>query len=142
MTQLYELNGVNVKAEAEKHEITSSQETWKSDPDKCCAINKVEPLEVLKDDHRIWVSGLMKWQSDHRSSLDFFENAGAITKFYPLLDITSDGREEWIKEHHLPFHPLISKGYFSIGCTHCTVPGKDRDGRWNNSPKTECGLHL
>ncbi|MFT6210811.1 MAG: phosphoadenosine phosphosulfate reductase [Bacteroidia bacterium] len=60
MTQLYELNGVNVKAEAEKHEITSSQETWKSDPDKCCAINKVEPLEVLKDDHRIWVSGLMK----------------------------------------------------------------------------------
>ena len=51
-------------------------------------------------------------------------------------------RENFIKDHHLPFHPLISKGYFSIGCKHCTVPGKGREGRWNNSPKTECGLHL
>ncbi|NDD36140.1 MAG: phosphoadenylyl-sulfate reductase, partial [Flavobacteriia bacterium] len=45
-------------------------------------------------------------------------------------------------DHLLPFHPLQSKGYFSIGCTHCTKPGKGRKGRWNNSPKTECGLHL
>ena len=51
-------------------------------------------------------------------------------------------KENFIKDHHLPFHPLISKGYFSIGCEHCTVPGKGREGRWNNSPKTECGLHL
>ena len=46
------------------------------------------------------------------------------------------------KENKLPFHPLVAKGYSSIGCKHCTVPGKDRDGRWNNNPKTECGLHL
>ena len=51
-------------------------------------------------------------------------------------------RDEFIKDHHLPFHPLKSKGYSSIGCFHCTVPGDDRHGRWNNSPKTECGLHL
>ena len=142
LTQLYALKVVSVKADSEKHAFTSQKQLWTTDPDKCCAINKVEPLDALKDNHRIWVSGLMKWQSDQRASLDFFESAGAITKFYPLLDITSDGREEWIKDHHLPFHPLISKGYFSIGCTNCTVPGKGREGRWNNSPKTECGLHL
>ena len=63
-------------------------------------------------------------------------------KFYPLLDIDYLERDKFIKDHHLPFHPLKSKGYSSVGCTHCTVPSDDRSGRWNNSPKTECGLHL
>ncbi len=85
----------------------------------------------------------MKWQSDHRDTLDIFELRGEILKFYPLLDITKERRDAYIKEHNLPFHPLVSKGYNSIGCKHCTVPGgDDRSGRWNNNPKTECGLHL
>ena len=84
----------------------------------------------------------MSWQSDHRATLDIFEQRGEILKFYPLLDVTSEEREAFIKDHKLPFHPLIEEGYSSIGCTHCTVPGSDRNGRWNNSPKTECGLHL
>ena len=57
-------------------------------------------------------------------------------------DLNTMTREEYIKKHYLPFHPLVAKGYHSIGCKHCTVPGKGREGRWNNSPKTECGLHL
>ena len=56
--------------------------------------------------------------------------------------MTKEERETYIREHKLPFHPLVSKGYSSIGCTHCTVPGNGRSGRWNNHPKTECGLHL
>jgi len=74
--------------------------------------------------------------------LDIFEERGGVLKFYPLLDVTREQREAYIKDHLLPFHPLQSKGYYSIGCTHCTQPGKGREGRWNNSPKTECGLHL
>ena len=66
----------------------------------------------------------MRWQSDNRSTLDVFEERNGMIKFYPLLDVTQDERENFIKDHHLPFHPLISKGYFSIGCKHCTVPGK------------------
>ena len=102
----------------------------------------MEPLEKIKESYKVWVSGLMRWQSDNRSTLDVFEERNGMIKFYPLLDVTQDERENFIKDHHLPFHPLISKGYFSIGCKHCTVPGKGREGRWNNSPKTECGLHL
>ena len=84
----------------------------------------------------------MRWQTEHRSSLDIFEERNGIIKFYPLIDITREERDDYIKTHDLPFHPLVAKGFMSIGCTHCTVPGQDRSGRWNNSPKTECGLHL
>jgi len=142
LTQLYDLNVKSIGAEKFKHEFTIKDETWTKDPNYCCTINKVEPLTVLKENHNVWVSGLMAWQSDHRSSLDIFEERNGILKFYPLVDISRDERESFIHDHHLPFHPLISKGYLSIGCTHCTVPGKGREGRWNNNPKTECGLHL
>jgi phosphoadenosine phosphosulfate reductase len=142
LTQLYDLNVENVQAENFKHEFTVKDETWKKDPNYCCTLNKVEPLSALKETHTLWVSGLMSWQSDHRTSLDIFEQRNGILKFYPLLDLTRDERESFIHDHHLPFHPLISKGYLSIGCSHCTTPGKGRDGRWNNNPKTECGLHL
>lgn len=142
LTQLYDLKVVNIKAENKKHALTKETEMWKVQPNRCCHINKVEPLNAIKADYKVWVSGLMQWQSDYRSTLDIFEGRDEILKFYPLLDIDFIGRDEFIKEHHLPFHPLKSKGYSSVGCTHCTVPGEDRSGRWNNSPKTECGLHL
>ena len=142
LTKVDGLKTREVRAEDWKHEFTTSDETWSKDPDYCCTINKVEPLEKLKDEHEVWVSGLMHWQSDRRKTLDIFEDRGGVIKFYPLLDVTIEQREAYIKDHLLPFHPLQSKGYFSIGCKHCTQPGGGREGRWNNSPKTECGLHL
>lgn len=142
LTKLYSLNVVDIKAEESRHQLTLETEMWKSQPNRCCHYNKVEPLQFIKRDYKIWVSGLMKWQSDFRNSLDIFEPKEEIVKFYPLLDIDFEGRDEFIREHHLPFHPLKSKGYSSIGCSHCTVPGENRTGRWNNNPKTECGLHL
>ena len=142
LTQLYDLNVKEIKALKEDHQLTLDTEMWASDSNKCCQINKVDPLQSIKKDYKVWVSGLMKWQSDFRQSLNYFEDRGGLIKFYPLLDIDFIGRDTFIKEHHLPFHPLKSKGYSSIGCHHCTVPSEDRSGRWNNSPKTECGLHL
>ncbi|MEK9997465.1 MAG: phosphoadenylyl-sulfate reductase, partial [Cryomorphaceae bacterium] len=123
LTKVYGLKTREVRAEAWKHEFTTKDETWTKDPDYCCTINKVEPLEKLKEEHEIWVSGLMSWQSDRRATLDIFEERGGVIKFYPLLDVTREQREAYIKDHLLPFHPLQSKGYFSIGCKHCTQPG-------------------
>ncbi|MGE0560277.1 MAG: phosphoadenylyl-sulfate reductase [Flavobacteriales bacterium] len=142
LTELYHLNVEDVTAEKWEHDFTTKDETWKKDPNLCCSVNKVKPLELIKERFTVWVSGLMEWQSDHRASLNIFEERGGILKFYPLLDITKEQRDEYIKNHQLPFHPLVAKGYSSIGCEHCTVPGDDREGRWNNNPKTECGLHL
>ncbi len=143
LTKQYGLNVTSISALKEEHEFTTKDETWLKNPDFCCSINKVKPLDSIKKNYKVWVSGLMKWQSDHRATLDIFERRGDIIKFYPLLDITKKERDAFIKKHKLPFHPLVAKGYHSIGCKHCTVPGSDdRSGRWNNNPKTECGLHL
>lgn len=138
----YNLNVKSVSAIKEEYEFTLKDETWKKNPDFCCSINKVKPLDRIKQQYSIWMSGLMEWQSDHRASLNIFEQRGNILKFYPLLDISKEDRDVYIEEHQLPFHPLVAKGYHSIGCKHCTVPSEDRNGRWNNNPKTECGLHL
>ncbi|MBT8259165.1 MAG: phosphoadenylyl-sulfate reductase [Bacteroidia bacterium] len=142
LSKTYNLNVKSVRALEEDHAFTSRDETWKKNPDFCCNLNKVKPLNALKQNHLVWASGLMKWQSDHRSTLDIFEWRGDVLKFYPLLDMTKEDRDRTISELDLPYHPLVKKGYHSIGCTHCTVPGEDRSGRWNNNPKTECGLHL
>jgi phosphoadenosine phosphosulfate reductase len=142
LTQRYGLKVASISALKEEHEFTTKDETWTKHPDFCCSINKVKPLDIIKNQYKVWVSGLMEWQSDHRSTLDVFELRGDILKFYPLLDISKQQRDAYIAAHDLPFHPLVAKGYNSIGCKHCTVPGDDRNGRWNNNPKTECGLHL
>ncbi|MCM5664098.1 phosphoadenylyl-sulfate reductase [Galbibacter mesophilus] len=142
LTKLYGLNVESISAVQSEHDFTVKDKTYKKNPEFCCSINKVKPLDAIKKKYSVWVSGLMEWQSDHRATLDIFEMRGEILKFYPLLDLSKEQRDEFIKEHQLPFHPLVAKGYNSIGCKHCTVPGEDRSGRWNNSPKTECGLHL
>lgn len=142
LSEIYGLRVKSVSAIQEEYEFTKNDETWKKNPDFCCSINKVKPLDRIKAHYTVWVSGLMKWQSDYRSTLDIFEYRGEILKFYPLLDVSKEQRDKFISKYDLPFHPLVEKGYHSIGCSHCTKPGEERNGRWNNSPKTECGLHL
>ena len=142
LTDLYGLRVKSISAVKEEHEFTRTDETWSKNPDFCCYINKVKPLDLIKSKYTVWVSGLMEWQSDHRATLDIFEQRGEILKFYPLLDVSKKERDAFIETHQLPFHPLVAKGYHSIGCSHCTVAGDERSGRWNNNPKTECGLHL
>lgn len=90
LAKVYDLDVEEVHADQWKHEFTSTDETWSKDPDYCCTINKVEPLEKLKEQHEVWVSGLMSWQSDHRKTLDIFEERGGVLKFYPLLDVTRE----------------------------------------------------
>jgi phosphoadenosine phosphosulfate reductase len=142
LTELYNLKVEDVHAEEWKFEFTLKDETWKSDPDLCCSINKVEPLDEIKKNFNVWVSGLMRWQTEHRATLDVFEYRGGMIKFYPLIDVSKADREAYIRDHKLPFHPMVAKGYSSVGCTHCTRQGDDRSGRWVDTPKSECGLHL
>lgn len=142
LVQLFKLKVEGLRAEEWKHRFTTEEQTWKHDPDFCCSINKVEPLEAVKPNYHVWVSSLMRWQTEHRANLEIFEVRRGIIKFNPMIDVTREQRDAYIREHQLPFHPLVAKGYSSIGCTHCTVAGDGRSGRWVGKPKTECGLHL
>jgi phosphoadenosine phosphosulfate reductase len=142
LTEKYHLQVVDVKPEEWKNKFTQDDQTWKTDPDLCCSVNKVEPLSSITKNFKVWASGLMKNQNEHRKNLNIFELKGDILRFYPILEVTVEQRNDYIKKHELPFHPLVAEGYNSIGCKHCTVKGAEREGRWVGLAKTECGLHI
>lgn len=132
----------DIVPDSHHHAYSLSEQLWSKDPDLCCSANKVQPLEEVKENYHIWVSSLMRWQTDHRSTLEVFEERRGIIKFNPMIDVSREERDAYIEKHGLPFHPLVAEGYSSIGCTHCTVKGEGRAGRWQGKEKTECGLHL
>ncbi|MCB9233379.1 MAG: phosphoadenylyl-sulfate reductase [Bacteroidia bacterium] len=132
----------SIHPETWKHEFTQTDHTWETDPDLCCSVNKVEPLEAVKPQYQVWVTGLMRFRNEELGVSGVFEEKDGLVKCYPLIDLPKEAVLSWIDLHGLPQHPLLRKGYQSIGCTHCTVPGEGRSGRWAGKVKTECGLHL
>lgn len=142
LVERYHLKVADIKPDRHHHAYSVNERLWESDPDLCCSVNKVNPLEEVKDRYDVWVSSLMGWQTEHRASLEIFEERRGIIKFNPMIDVTREERDAYIREHDLPFHPLVAEGYSSIGCSHCTVKGDGRSGRWQGKAKTECGLHL
>ncbi len=142
LAELLKINVIDVKPEEWKNNFTQQDKTWNSDPDLCCSINKVEPLDKIKPGFQIWVSGLMSSQNAYRESLKIFEEKDGIIKFFPIVDLSEKEAFDYMKKNNLPEHPLLKAGYNSVGCFHCTVAGKGRSGRWINKSKTECGLHL
>ena len=142
LTRLLDLNIVTVTPDYEDHLNTRKQRMWGSNPNKCCEINKVRPLEQVKADYEGWMSGLIGFQNHHRTTLPIIDDKADIIRFYPLIDWNSYLVDEYMVSHGLPQHPLKEQGFDSIGCTHCTARGDGRSGRWSSSSKTECGLHL
>ncbi len=135
------LNVVSVFPEKKQNELTRDEAWWKDHPKMCCTINKIQPLEPIIANHRVWIAGLMAWQTEFRSRLDIFTRQGDIIKFHPFIDISEgDFLYQW-SFNKLPHHPLEKHGYGSVGCSHCTSKGEGRSGRWQSSAQTECGLH-
>jgi phosphoadenosine phosphosulfate reductase len=122
-------------------------ELWKSDPDSCCGLRKVEPMRRALSSVDCWVAGVRRGDSSTRASAPKFgwDKKFNLWKLNPLADWTERDVWNYIREHHLPYNPLHDRGYPSIGCTHCTQPvspgGSPRDGRWAGVAKTECGIN-
>lgn len=121
---------------------------YKSDPDECCFINKVAPLQmVLEYQKDAWVNGIRSDQTQHREQYQVLNthNVHPVKVICPLIHWTQQDIDTYIFENDLPKHPLLEAGYPSIGCKPCTraiVLGEDiRSGRWSGIGKTECGLH-
>lgn len=115
--------------------------------DACCAVRKIEPLERALADFDGWITGRKRYQGSTRTAVEFFEAEGETRiKVNPLAHWGREDLEEYMVENRLPRHPLVAKGYPSIGCAPCTSPvkpGEDpRAGRWRGSDKTECGIHF
>ena len=131
--------GMSLERQAELH----GDALWARDPDACCGIRKVAPLEEALGGVDAWISGLRREQSPTRAEtpkLHWDERHG-LWKANPLADWSERQVWEYIRRHDVPYHELHDRGYASIGCTHCTRPGTGREGRWAGSGKTECGIH-
>ena len=118
---------------------------WASDPSRCCEIRKVLPLAAALEGFDAWISGRKRFQAHTRGALPLFEAEGGRIKVNPLAHWTAVEIRDYLEAFDLPRHPLVAKGYYSIGCIPCTSPvrpGEDpRAGRWRGSSKVECGLH-
>lgn len=119
---------------------------WQKQPDSCCYVRRVAPLQRALEGFDCWITGRKRFHGGLRTGLPVIEAAGRRVKINPVAAWTPDRVRAYFDAHDLPEHPLTGDGYLSIGCMPCTErvpPGGDvRDGRWKDSEKTECGIHL
>ena len=133
-------------SETERKILDPKNMLWKTDPDACCDMRKVRPLEPALEGFDAWITGRKRFHGGARMSLPVFEHAGGRFKVNPLANWTPKDVDLFIEQRNLPRHPLVAQGYPSIGCWPCTKPAQDpsdpRSGRWAGQEKTECGLHV
>lgn len=118
-----------------------------SNPDACCALRKTQPLERALDGFDAWITGRKRFQAGTRAALEFFEaDIDGRLKVNPLAHWDKADVQDYMINNRLPRHPLVARGYPSIGCAPCTSPVKpgedERAGRWRGAAKEECGIHF
>lgn len=122
-------------------------ELWKSDPNQCCNLRKVEPLTDILSKYDAWITGIRRDQAPTRANAKKVEYdvKFGLVKFNPLASWSWEDVWQYIRKNDVIYNPLHDNHYPSIGCEKCTrqvMPGEDpRAGRWSDSEKTECGLH-
>lgn len=119
----------------------------KVNPDACCDFRKTVPLERVLSGYDAWITGRKRFQNGQRAALEFFEpEPPSRLRVNPLAHWRPEDVQDYMVENRLPRHPLVAKGYPSIGCAPCTSPvkpGEDpRSGRWRGQEKSECGIHF
>jgi phosphoadenosine phosphosulfate reductase len=136
----------------EQQAVEFGPELWKTKPDLCCTLRKVEPLKKKFEQLAVWITGLRRQQSEPREKTRILElyhfdvlRDHYILKMNPMVNWSREAVWAYIKEHNLPYNPLHDRGYRSIGCQPCTRPisegENERAGRWTGFDKSECGIH-
>jgi len=151
-TEKYNLNVIDLFSSVPKIQQRDSEGNllFTSDPDYCCYLNKIQPLDPILMEHDVWINGIRKGQNENRSKMAKEElSKYDVIRYHPILEWTSQMVYSYISKYELPMHTMFLKGYYSIGCEPCTaridanapVGEDDRSGRWAGMKKTECGLH-
>jgi len=143
-----EVERVDPEQTVAEQERTEGPELWRREPDRCCGLRKVAPLARALAGMDAWITGIRRVQSPGRLTarkVDLDESRGVV-KIQPLVDWSDEDVKGYLYARDVPYNPLHDSGYPSIGCVPCTRAvreGEDpRAGRWAQSGKTECGLHL
>ncbi len=120
---------------------------WEADPENCCSAVKVGQLDRALAGKQAWMSGLRRDEAATRGQAPIItRDLRGLVKINPIANWSDLDVAGYIEDHDVPVNPLTKRGYPSIGCMPCTTPVKpgedERAGRWRDSDKTECGLHL
>lgn len=146
--KLVELRGEHGSVEAQAKIYGPA--LYRSAPDRCCYINKVKPLQDALEEYDGWISGLRRDQSPLRVETPVVEaqmlpSGNEVLKIHPLAHWSRPQVETYVAERGIQTHPLLEKGFASIGCSPCTRPisagEHERAGRWDGFGKAECGIH-
>jgi phosphoadenosine phosphosulfate reductase len=136
----------------EQQAAAHGPELWKRDPDLCCTMRKVLPLQDKLAELDCWITGLRRDQSSTRAQIGIIEvylfdqsAGGEIGKLNPMANWSRQSVWDYLRDHKIPYNPLHDQGYRSIGCVPCTqktaAGDNERAGRWIGFNKVECGIH-
>lgn len=153
IARMWGLNVIELRGEhgsPERQAEIHGAELYRRDPDTCCAINKVRPLQDALENYDGWISGLRRDQSPLRAATPIVEaqmlpSGREIMKIHPLATWSRTEVNSYVADNGIPTNPLLERGFASIGCWPCTKAVGDSDseraGRWSGFDKTECGIH-
>ncbi|MDN5917867.1 MAG: phosphoadenylyl-sulfate reductase [Pseudonocardia sp.] len=144
-----EIRIVNAAADQSVAEQDASEgkDLFAREPDRCCGLRKVVPLQRTLAGYDAWVTGVRRVEAPTRANtpLITYDDKFGLVKINPIAAWSDEEMDTYIQEHAILVNPLVDAGYPSIGCAPCTAkpaPGEDpRSGRWSGRAKTECGLH-
>jgi phosphoadenosine phosphosulfate reductase len=131
-----------------EQDATYGKDLYQRDPDLCCALRKVKPLEEALASYDAWATGLRRDETRNRviAPVIGWDESKRKVKVSPLARWSDEQVERYILENGVLVNPLQYDGYPSIGCLPCTrrvAAGEDaRSGRWAGTGKTECGIHV
>jgi phosphoadenosine phosphosulfate reductase len=146
---VYDVKIVNARPEHSVAEQDSllGKDLFAREPNRCCALRKVVPLQNTLAGYDAWVTGVRRVEAPTRAGtpLVTYDEKFGLVKVNPIAAWTDEDMDAYIAEHNILVNPLVAEGYPSIGCAPCTAkpaPGADkRSGRWAGTAKIECGLH-
>jgi phosphoadenosine phosphosulfate reductase len=143
---VYGLNLLRIrpKLTVEQQDQAFGKDLFARDPDACCRMRKVRPLEDAMRGYDAWASGVRRAETSNRADarlVEWDDRKGKV-KINPLVAWSQEQIDDYVAANGVLVNPLLSEGYGSVGCAPCTRPGSGRSGRWAGQNKVECGLHL
>ena len=130
-----------------EQDATYGKDLYKTDPDLCCKLRKVEPLAESLAGYDAWATGLRRAETHNRviAPVVGWDARKGKVKVSALARWSDEQIDTYIADNSVLVNPLVHDNYPSIWCWPCTrrvAPGDDlRSGRWAGTPKTECGIH-
>ncbi len=122
---------------------------WERDPERCCQLRKVAPLERVLAGYEAWITGLRRDQGPTRAGTRSicWDGRFGLWKVCPLAGWSRPQVRDYLRRHDVPINPLLEQGFGSVGCFPCSAPidhpTHERAGRWAGTSRCggECGIH-